>query len=76
MDRDSIGQALAMSKLNINLAMLASMFDMKPAYYEWDRMHEVPGKTTCRFRDERAYQIEQAGAQPADGVPCRVTVRR
>jgi cytochrome P450 len=73
--RDCIGQALAMSKLKISLVMLVRLFDVVPAYKEWDQMHVIPGSRTCRFRGERAYQVGQAGAHPADGFPARITVR-
>lgn len=73
--RDCIGQALAMSKLRISLVMLTRMFDVKPAYDEWDQLHGILKLRTCSFNGERAYQIGQAGAHPADGFPCRVSIR-
>lgn len=73
--RDCIGQALAMSMLRISLVMLMRTFDVTPAYDEWDEMHGIPAKRFCRFEGERAYQIGQAGAHPADGFPCRIKVR-
>jgi cytochrome P450 len=73
--RDCIGQALAMSKLKISLVMLVRTFDIKPAYDEWDQIHGIPKLRTCTFQGERAYQIGQAGAHPADGFPCRIKVR-
>jgi cytochrome P450 len=73
--RDCIGQALAMSVLKTSVVILARAFDVKPAYDEWDEMHGIPKLRTCRFEGERAYQIGQAGAHPADGFPCRVEVR-
>jgi cytochrome P450 len=73
--RDCIGQALAMSMLRICLVMLIRTFNVAPAYEEWDIMHGIPPERNCRFEGERAYQIGQAGAHPADGFPCRITVR-
>jgi cytochrome P450 len=75
--RDCIGQALAMSTLRVSLVMLVRTFDVKPAYDEWDHIHNhrISTKRVCRFDGERAYQVGQSGAHPADGLPCRIIVR-
>ncbi|KAH8732130.1 cytochrome protein [Phaeosphaeriaceae sp. PMI808] len=72
--RDCIGQALAMSKLRISLVMLVRKFDVTPAYGEWDQTYGIPKLRACSFNGDRAYQIGQAGAHPADGFPCRVSM--
>jgi hypothetical protein len=64
-----------MSILRISLVMLARKFDATPAYEEWNQIHGIPQKRNCRFEGERAYQIGQVGAHPADGFPCRTAVR-
>ena len=70
--RNCIGQSLAMTELRITLAMIVREFDFKPGYEEWDRLH--PRKGVQTYRGERAYQIEEAAAHPADNYPCRVAV--
>ncbi|KAF1960990.1 cytochrome protein [Byssothecium circinans] len=73
--RDCIGQTLAMSQLRISMVMLIRSFDVKPAYEEWDQIHGIPKLRICTFGGERAYQIGQSGGHPADGFPCRISVR-
>ena len=70
--RNCIGQGLAMTELRITLAMIAREFDFKPGYEEWDRLY--PRKGVQTYRGERAYQIEEAAAHPADNYPCRVAI--
>lgn len=70
--RNCIGQSLAMTELRITLAMIVREFDFKPGYEEWDRLH--PRKGVQTYRGERAYQIEEAAAHPADNYPCKVAV--
>ena len=70
--RNCIGQSLAMTELRITLAMIVREFDFKPGYEEWDRLY--PHKGVQTYRGERAYQIEEAAAHPADNYPCRVAV--
>ena len=53
--------------------MVVRGFDFEDAYDEWDRTN---GVTRDRwFKGERAYQIGNGGAHPADRMPCRVAVR-
>jgi cytochrome P450 len=73
--RDCVGQALAMSTLRVSLVMLVRTFDVKPAYDEWDHVHGISPKRVRKFDGERAYQVGQSGAHPADGMPCRISVR-
>ena len=62
-----------MMDLRITLAMVVRGFDFEDAYDEWDRTN---GVTRDRwFKGERAYQIGNGGAHPADRMPCRVAVR-
>lgn len=70
--RNCIGQSLAMTELRIALAMIVRDFDFTPGYEEWDRLHPQKGIRT--YRGERAYQIEEAAAHPADNYPCRISI--
>ncbi|KUJ14100.1 cytochrome P450 [Mollisia scopiformis] len=72
--RNCIGQGLVMNELKVILALTAREFDIKDAYEEFDRFH--PRKGLVTVDGERAYQIEKAGAHPADHLPCRVTLRK
>lgn len=73
--RNCIGQTLATLELRIALVMTLRMFDITPAYDEWDRLHPRKGITTVE--GHRIYQAEMGGggAHPVDGVPVRVTMR-
>ena len=70
--RNCIGQGLAMTELRVTLVMIVREFDFKPGYEEWDRLY--PRKGVQTYRGERAYQIEEAAAHPADNYPCRVAI--
>ncbi|KAI9674935.1 MAG: hypothetical protein M1822_008997 [Bathelium mastoideum] len=69
--RNCIGQSLAMTELRISLAMIVRDFDFEPGYDEWDQLHPQKGVKT--YRGERAYQIEEAAAHPANNYPCRIS---
>lgn len=73
--RNCIGQALAMMELRVTLVMTVRLFDVEPAYEEWDRMNNTAQHRVCTFLGERAYQTGNIGAHPADGMPCRISVR-
>ncbi|KAI4273520.1 MAG: hypothetical protein LQ337_004571 [Flavoplaca oasis] len=70
--RNCIGQSLAMTELRLTLTMIVRDFDFTPGYEEWDRLH--PHKGIRTYRGERAYQIEEAAAHPAENYPCRVSI--
>lgn len=73
--RSCIGQTLAQMELKVALVMTARIFDITPAYDEWDALHPKDG---IRAVDgNRAYQAEMGGggAHPSDGFPVRVTLR-
>ncbi|KAG8163238.1 hypothetical protein KVR01_006535 [Diaporthe batatas] len=74
--RACIGQTLAQLELRVVLVMTARMFDITPAYDEWDRMHPRTGMKTAN--GERVYQAELGGggAHPADGFPVRIALRK
>jgi len=73
--RACIGQTLAQLELKIALVMTVRMFDITPAYEEWDKLH--PRKGIKTVDGNRAYQAEMGGggAHPVDGLPVRVTLR-
>ncbi|KAK7926459.1 AflN/verA/monooxygenase [Apiospora marii] len=77
--RACIGQTLAQLELKVALVMTARMFDIVPAYDEWDAMHlRASGNSVKSVDGNRAYQAEMGGggAHPADGFPVRVTLRQ
>ncbi len=71
--RNCIAQLLVMLEIKMVLAMTIREFDVKPAYEEWDHLH--PGKGPRTVEGERAYQIDEGAAHPADHFPCRVHLR-
>lgn len=73
--RNCIGQTLFMMDLRTVFAMTVREFEIRAAYREWDLLHPN-SRGSKTVRGERAYQIEKGGAHPADGLPCRATLRR
>ena len=71
--RNCIGQGLVILELKVVLALTVREFDVRDAYEEYDRLH--PRKGIMDVEGERAYQIDQGGAHPADRFPCRVSLR-
>ena len=71
--RNCLGQTLVYLDAKTVLVMTAREFNIVDAYEEWDSLY--PSKGIKHVNCERAYQISQAGAHPADGFPCRVRVR-
>jgi cytochrome P450 len=72
--RNCIGQTLVMLDVKIALAMLIREFDINDAYEEFDMKNATSGIKT--INGERAYQVSQGAAHPADGFPCRVSSRQ
>ena len=71
--RNCIAQDLVMVELTVVLAMVIRKFEFKECYEEWDQVNL--GKGSRRYRGERVYQVEEGAAHPANGYPCRVSVR-
>jgi cytochrome P450 len=73
--RACIGQTLAQLELKIALVMTARMFNITPAYEEWDELH--PRKGIKTVDGNRAYQAEMGGggAHPVDGFPVKISLR-
>jgi cytochrome P450 len=73
--RACIGQTLAQLELKIALVMTTRMFDITPAYEEWDKLH--PRKGIKTVDGNRAYQSEMGGggAHPVDGFPVKIRLR-
>lgn len=63
-----------MVELSVLLVMVAREFEIRECYGEWDGLKPKKGRKL--YRGERAYQVEEGAAHPADGYPCRVSVRR
>ncbi|KAI1442336.1 cytochrome protein [Annulohypoxylon stygium] len=72
--RNCLGQTLAMLDVKITLALTVREFHITHAYDEWDRLH--PTTKVKSVNGERAYQTQSGGAHPADGYPCRVSLRK
>ena len=63
-----------MVELSVVLVTVAREFDFRDCYAEWDALNSgKKGRKT--YRGERAYQVEEGAAHPADGYPCRVSMR-
>ncbi|KAI4129286.1 MAG: hypothetical protein LQ338_002295 [Usnochroma carphineum] len=74
--RNCIAQDVVMVELSVVLAMVAREFDFTECYAEWDALHPAKTKGRKTYRGERAYQVQEGAAHPADGYPCQVSVRR
>lgn len=72
--RDCIDQSLAMLDIKITLVLTLREFDFQDQYAEWDRLHPNSGLKTVF--GERAYQVSQGASHPANGMPCRVSLRK
>lgn len=85
--RNCIGQTLVYNEIRIAMIMVVREFDIVPAYNEWDarKKHDMSifeqvktktfGVPIRTVNGDRAYQTEKAGTHPADGYPCRISVR-
>lgn len=71
--RNCVGQTLVTLDVRVVLVMTVREFDIRDAYEEWDRLH--PTKDIKTVRGERAYLVPSGGSHPADGFPCRVSLR-
>jgi hypothetical protein len=84
--RSCIGQTLVWNEIQIALILTLRMFDITPAYEEFDRTRKigfVEGLKAKIFKEpvktvhgDRAYQTEKAGTHPADGYPCHVAMSK
>jgi cytochrome P450 len=88
--RNCIGQTLVYNEMRIALILTARKFDVAPAYEEWDALQlsqegvlkklarhvGLVGNPVKTVAGERAYQTIKAGAHPADGYPCLVTLAK
>ena len=72
--RNCIGQTLVTQDVKTVLAMTVREFDIRGAYDEWDELHPRSGLKMAW--GERAYQVFAGAAHPADGFPCRVSLRK
>ncbi|KAI4257703.1 MAG: hypothetical protein LQ352_001543 [Teloschistes flavicans] len=75
--RNCVAQGFVMTELKVVLACLVRQFDFSPAYEEFDSLnHQKRRAKVATYRGERAYQIEEGAAHPADHYPCRVSIRK
>ncbi len=72
--RTCIGQELAMMEIKMILVMTIRELNIKGGFSEWDQLH--PKNGIREVRGERAYQMIMGSAHPADGYPCKVSLRR
>lgn len=74
--RSCIGQTLAQLELKVVLVMTARLFDITPAYDQWDEMHPRQGIKTVE--GDRVYQAEMGGggSHPVDAFPVKITLRK
>ena len=72
--RNCLGQTLVTLDIRVVLVMTLREFNIHPAYEEWDELHPREGIKTVA--GERAYMVSSGGAHPADGFPCRVSLRK
>ncbi|KAL3427138.1 afln vera monooxygenase [Phlyctema vagabunda] len=72
--RNCQGQALVMLDVSVALVMTARLFGFHPAYEEWDKLN--PKNDIREVYGERAYQVLSGAMHPADGMPCRVSLRQ
>ncbi|MCJ1247131.1 hypothetical protein MMC30_004342 [Trapelia coarctata] len=70
--RNCIGQEVAVLESKIIIACTVRMFEVLPAYREWDQLR---GREGGRVAGERAYQVLLGSAKPSDGMPARVRLR-
>ncbi len=71
--RNCLGQTLVTLDVRIVLVMTLRQFDIRDAYEEWDKLY--PSRGIKQVNGERAYQISAGGAHPANGFPCRISLR-
>ncbi|CAG8949870.1 hypothetical protein HYFRA_00004198 [Hymenoscyphus fraxineus] len=69
--RNCIAQGLVMIELKVVLAHLVREFDFENSYDEWDIANPRKGLKICR--GERAFQIDEGAAHPAEHYPCKVS---
>ena len=78
--RNCVAQNFVMVELKVVLAIVVRHFDFSPAYAELDASSSLKMKGSGEavelktYRGERAYQIEEGAAHPADHYPCRVAI--
>ncbi len=74
--RNCVAQGFVMIELKVILACLVRQFDFSPAFEEYDSLkHPKEAAGVRMYRGERAYQIEEGAAHPADHYPCKVGIR-
>ncbi|KAI0008223.1 cytochrome protein [Xylariaceae sp. FL0662B] len=72
--RNCLGQTLAMQDVKITLILTVREFEIRHGFDEWDGLH--PTSKIKHVNGERAYQTQSGGAHPADGDPCRISLRK
>ncbi|KAJ5647168.1 hypothetical protein N7490_003540 [Penicillium lividum] len=71
--RQCIGQNISLMGIKATLAMVVRQFDFHDAYAEYDSLNPSTGKKT--MFGERVYMIQKGSGHPAQGFPCKVTMR-
>ena len=81
---------MVLNELRIAMIMTIRMFEIQPAYKEWDAIKESETtlwqklwqgqffsfeyKPVKTVDNDRAWQTDTGGARPADAYPCRIRV--
>ncbi|KAJ5721974.1 hypothetical protein N7488_000009 [Penicillium malachiteum] len=73
--RNCIGQNISMMAVKATVAMVVRQFDFQDAYAEYDVIHPLKKNEIKTIFNERAYMIQKGGGHPAQGFPCKVTLR-
>ncbi|KAJ6023974.1 hypothetical protein N7540_004771 [Penicillium herquei] len=71
--RQCIGQNISLMGVKASLAMVLREFDFHDAYAEYDALNASSGLKT--MFDDRVYMIQKGSGHPAQGFPCKVTLR-
>ncbi|KAJ5626642.1 hypothetical protein N7528_004069 [Penicillium herquei] len=73
--RNCIGQNISTMAVKTTLAMIVRQFDFHDAYAELDTLNPPKANEIKTMFGERAYMIQKGAGHPAQGFPCKVTLR-
>ena len=71
--RSCIGQNISLLGVKATLALVVRQFDFEARYTEYNRFNPSEGLKT--MFGEGAYMIQKGAGHPAQGFPCRITLR-
>ena len=73
--RHCIGLNISLMAVKATLAMVVRQFDFHDAYDEYDALNPSVGNGIKTLFGERCYMIQKGAGHPAQGFPCKVTLR-